>query len=425
MKRHCYLLTLVSVFLLVVASLSNSADWPQFLGPNGNGISSETGLADEWPESGPEVLWSFPVGEGFGSPVIFDGKVYVLDRVDNQQDVIRCIRLDSGEELWSFGYDAPGRLAHDGSRSIPTVDEEHVYSAGPFGDIYCISLETHKPVWNVKLTKEFGGSPPNWGFAHSPVLHGDYVLVAPMSRSAGVAALDKKTGDLVWKSPAIGGDAYTSPVITTIEGVEQILFLTNTQLSSINPKTGELFWMWDGYQCNIPIPSPTPLGEGKLFLTGGYDAGSVIVQVKKNGDDWAIEELKRIERDGSQIHQVTLYDGHLYANFNRNENISRNPMGLICMDRQGNIQWSTKNDPHIDRGGFIIVDGKIFVMGGESGILYMLKATPDQVNVLDSALMFDDLKRRENRIWAPLALSNGKLVIRNQHVMKCVNLLFK
>ncbi|MGI6457299.1 MAG: PQQ-binding-like beta-propeller repeat protein [bacterium] len=422
MKRHFCTFTLVSIFLFTVPALSISADWSRFLGPDGNGISSETGLADEWSEDGPKELWSFPLGEGFGSPAIVDGKVYVLDRVNNQQDVMRCIDLESGKELWSFGYDAPGRLSYNGSRSIPSVDEEHVYSVGPFGDVYCISLETHKPVWNRNLPKEFGGNPPNWGFAHSPVLHNEYVLVAPMSNSAGVVALNRKTGDVVWKSPAVGGEAYTTPVVTTIDGVEQILFLTQTQLSSINPKTGELFWTWDGYQCKIPIPSPAPLGEGKFFLTGGYGAGTVIVQVKKDGEDWTITELQRIRDDGAQIHQVTKYDGHLYANFNRNENISRNPMGLVCMDTQGNIQWSTKDDPSMDRGGFIIVDGKILALGGESGILYMLEATPEEVKVLNSAPMFDNLKRRDNTIWAPLALSNGRLIIRNLEVMKCLDL---
>lgn len=292
MKRHFCFLSLVSVFLFSAISSSNSADWPRFLGPNGNGISTETGLANEWPEQGPKQLWSFAMGEGFGSPAVLDGKVYVLDRVNEQQDVIRCFNLDSGEELWSSGYEAPGRLSYNGSRSIPSVDDKHVYSVGPFGDVYCFSLETHKPVWNVNLPKTFGGNPPNWGFAHSPVLHGDNLLVTPMSETTGVVALNKNAGEVVWKSPAIGGEAYTTPVIATIDGVEQILFLTQKQLSGINPKTGELFWTWEGYQCKIPIPSPTPIGEDKLFLTGGYGAGSVIVQVKKEGDSWKIEELK-------------------------------------------------------------------------------------------------------------------------------------
>lgn len=421
MHRHIFYLVLgISTFSMI--TLTHGENWPRFLGPNGNGISSETGLADEWPEEGPKELWSFDVGEGFGAPAIVDNKVYVLDRVNDQKDVMRCFDLNSGDELWSFGYDAPGRLSYDGSRSTPLVDEGNVYSVGPFGDVYCFSLETHEPVWNLSLTEDFGGNPPNWGYSHSPILHGNHVIVAPMSNSAGLVALDKQSGEVVWKSPDVGGDAYTTPVVNEIDGIDQILFLSKTHLSGINSQTGELLWSWDGYQCKIPIPSPTPLGDGKFFLSGGYDAGSVLVQVKKDGDVWSVNELHRMDENGSQIHQVALYEDHLYANFNTNENLrGRNPMGMVCLDLQGNILWSTKDDPSVNRGGFIIADEKIFVMGGENGVLYLLEATPQQVNVMDSALIFDDLKRRDNNIWAPLTLSNGKLLVRNQSKLKCLN----
>jgi outer membrane protein assembly factor BamB len=150
---------LTAVVLLVVACDSLAADWPQYLGPNRNSTSPEKGLLRSWPENGPEVLWTVTVGRGFGGPVIKGGKVYLLDRDDEVGDNLRCFDLSNGKELWNFAYDAPGSAMFPGSRSVPTVDGSHIYSCGHNGDLYCIDLNTHKPVWNKNVWTDFGGKP--------------------------------------------------------------------------------------------------------------------------------------------------------------------------------------------------------------------------------------------------------------------------
>lgn len=416
--KKSFLLFCVSLLFLLPVSLF-AAEWPQFMGPERNAISPETDIARSWPDDGPNVLWSIDVGDGFGAAAIKDEKVYILDRIGTEQDVLRCLNFQTGDEIWRYAYDAPGRLSYDGSRSVPTVDDEKVYTVGPFGHVLCLDRKTHNPLWTKHLHKDFGGFPPNWGFSQSPMLHGDMVIVAPMSDDAGLVALNKESGELIWKCPSLGGDAYSTPRITTIDGVPQVILMTKGLLSGVDLQSGKRLWQYDDYFTKIPIPNATPLGDGQLFVTGGYNGGSTVIQVSKSGSDWNIKEISRHEGHGAQVHEAILYEGHLYANLNTNENLRRNPDGLACMDLKGNIIWQTKGNPDINRGSLLIVDDLIFVMGGDDGILHLIEANPKQFNELDSAKIFEPSGRE---IWAPMALSNGKLIVRNQSVMKCLDI---
>ncbi len=154
-------LILATAFFLMAFTALNAQDWPQFLGPERNSTSPQKGILRTWPESGPEVLWTANMGIGYGGPVVKDGKVYLLDRDDKVGDNLRCFELSTGKELWGFAYAAPGEVMFPGSRSVPAIDGNYVYSCGPYGDLYCIDITTHKPVWNKNVWTDFGGDPGN------------------------------------------------------------------------------------------------------------------------------------------------------------------------------------------------------------------------------------------------------------------------
>jgi len=172
----------------------NAQDWPQFLGPERNSTSPQENIIRSWPENGPEVLWNVDVGIGYGGPVVKDGKVYLLDRDDEVGDKLRCFDLSNGEELWLFEYEAPGSVMFPGSRSVPTIDGNHIYSCGPYGDLYCIDLTTHKPVWKKNVWTDFGGKPgddseidwanreagnfPVWAISQCPLVYDDLLILA-------------------------------------------------------------------------------------------------------------------------------------------------------------------------------------------------------------------------------------------------------
>ncbi len=415
--------------LLVASQLSaNGADWHQFLGLNRDAVSLETGLAREWPAGGPRQLWTVKLGPGFGGAAIQGGEVFVLDRVSDEGDLLRCFALPTGKERWRFEYLMPGRLPHHGSRSVPTVDEKNVYTIGPFGQVHCVDRETHEPVWSLDIAVEYGALPPLFGFAQSPLLLGNLVIVAVMSEEVGLAALDAKTGREIWRTVGVG-ESFSTPALLRLNRKEQIVFLSSVRrgglLSSFDPVNGKLLWQSRNYDIRLPIPAPIQIGEGRLFLTGGYEAGSVLLDVGRDPKRMKFPELFRLER-GSQIHLPFLIDEHLFFIGNENEILeieSRHVEGgLMCVDLNGSVKWKTGASPNFGRGGMIFADGLLIIQDGQNGILRLVQPDPSGYRQLAEADVFGVGEEDDSKMWAPMALSDGKLVLRSQTELKCLDL---
>jgi outer membrane protein assembly factor BamB len=398
----------------LVASMAAAADWPQFQGPDRNGISPETGLLHAFPEGGPKVLWTVKLGVGYGGPAIRDGKVYVLDRQEDQREVLRCWDLATGKEEWSAPYDAPGTVDHNGSRSIPAVDEKYVFTVGVFGDFTCFSRADHKIVWQKNILKDFEGKKPGWAVAQSPLVYKDWVIVAPQSPTVGVAAFEKATGKVVWQSKTMGKMDYSSPLITQVAGQDQVVMENGARVVGIDPANGEILWTYEGLPVKVAqVPPPTPIGDGRFFVSGGYDAGCAMFKVEKKDGKFAATELFKNMNCNAHIHNMILYKGFLYASCNTNSKKD----GLVCLDLDGNVKWKTGNSPNLDKGNFIFADGVMYIMDGAGGQLRIVDPTPDGYKQLAEAKILEG-----KQIWAPMALSDGKLVCRDQGQMKCVDL---
>ena len=397
--------------------LAAAADWPQFLGPDRNNISPEAvKLAKTWPAEGPKVLWTAPVGAGYGGAAIVGEELFLLDRQGNQ-DVIRCLGMEGGKELWRAAYDAPGKVDHDGSRSTPAVDDKYVFTVGAFGDFCCTDRKTHAIVWRKNLLKDFGGRSPQWAVATSPLLYKDLVVVAACGSKAGLAAFTKD-GNVAWQSEPCGSMQYMSAALMKIDGVEQIAAYGNagrksTTLISVDPATGKTLWKFDKWGCDLPIASPVHAGEGKVFLTGGYGAGSVMIQVKHEPAGWSAKELWRLgsRECGSQIQDPIVAAGHLFVDNNEN---GKNG-GMVCVGLDGKVAWSAKN-PNCNKGGALLADGMIYKVDGAKGLLYLIEPSAESFKVVAQAKVLnpgDD--------WGPLAISGGKLIVRDQSQMKCLD----
>ena len=414
----------MSVMILAILSpLVLAGDWPRFLGPQGDGVVTGERLPERFPAGGPREVWSSPVGIGFGGASIVDGQVYVLDREDDARDVLRCLSLDTGKEIWRRAYEVAGKLSYPGSRSTPTVDEKLIFTVGGFGHVHAFDRQTGEVIWGFDLREKFKSPVPNWGFAQSPLLYKDWVIVAPMAEDVGLAAVDKATGEVAWKSEPVGGNTYASPKLYTLGGVEQVVFITTDGVAGIDPNTGRVLWRFDGYKNRIPIPSPTQVDDNRLFITGGYGAGSMMVRLDKSGDGFSVTELWRTE-DGTQIHPAIFHGGRLYLNGNTNETLrgkGKNAPGLMCFDLEGDVQWRSDNEPGIDRGGMIVADGRAYLLNGQSGQLHLVQLDPNGYIEADTAKIFETGGQNVN-IWAPLALSNGYLIARDQQTMKCLDL---
>ena len=417
-------------------SVGDSLDWPQYLGPKGNGVSMQKGVLRSWPDKGPEVLWIAEVGIGFGGPVVKDGKIYLLDRDDAAGDKIRCLNLSNGKELWSFSYNAPGSVMFPGSRSVPVVDSSFVYSCGPYGDLYCIDINTHKPVWNKNVWKDFGGDKiPTWAISQCPIVYGDLLIIASQAPGAGVVAYDKLTGDVKWKTPSLGGTGYVSPSIVKIGTEDQIVMISASNGSEgeagggkvvgIAPLNGSILWEYANWQCTIPVPGAFDAGEGRILVLGGYNAGSAMIKVEKKPDgSFSVTELFKNPDFGEHTKPPLLINGYFYAQYSTNERRD----GLVCMSIDGKVMWKTGRSPSFDKGSMIFADGLILATDGAKKI-YLIEPDPSGFKPLASSELLggsQGLMQKAMAVkfgtqnWAPMALAEGRLLIRDQSMLMCV-----
>jgi outer membrane protein assembly factor BamB len=414
---------LLAMLMTVTAA---QADWPQYLGPKRNAVVSDSRLARSWPDGGPRIIWSFPLGRGYGGASVHRGEVFVLDRIAKQSDVLRCIDLESGTEEWNYAYGAPGRHSHPGSRTVPTVDTDHVWTVGPFGHFHCISRKTHRPVWSHNLLHAFEAEEPQWGVSQSPLLYGDMVIVAPQGKKGGVVAFDRTTGMLRWASRKLtGAPCYVSPIRVKIDGVDQIVMVSASdredesirgEVVAFDPASGDVLWAFGGFNTYVNIATPAVVGDGRLFLTnastgGHWDPISVMLKVKRQGHDFAVKELYRTGAAAGKMQAPVVHEGYLYFN------AVRQPKAMCCVSLAGKVMWQEAPDFYL--GAFILADDLMLIQDGKNGDLCLVEPSPSGYKELARARLFPD---KQGEPWAPLALSKGKLLIRDGEQMLCVDL---
>jgi len=400
----------------LMANACLAADWPQYGGPNRTNISAEKNLPRTFPAGGLKVVWTTEVGAGYGGAAIQDDKVYILDRNAGRGDVLRCLDLATGKDEWSYSYPAPGKVSHDGSRSVPSVDDKYVFTVGCFGQVCCISKQTHKPVWSKNIMKDFGegGKLPMWGYSQSALLYKDVVIIAPQTDEAGLVALEKATGKERWRSEPVGAAHYVSPIVRNIGGVDQAIIVNKNGASAVDAATGKKLWNFSGWSCKISIPNVTSIGDGRVVITGGYKAGTVMIKVSQVDGKWQAKELWRNNNINSQMNPALLYKGHLYFNSYSNEASD----GLMCVDLNGKILWKTGTSPSFERGHTLLVDGMLYIIDGAAGSLHLVELSPDgykEVGKVEGLL-------GGKEIWGPLSLCGTKLIIRDQSKMLCIDL---
>jgi len=436
---------ILTAFLLVLlAARINAQDWPQYLGPDRNSTSPQKGILRSWPEKGPEILWTVNVGLGYAGPIVRDGRVYLLDREDKVADIMRCLDFSSGKELWKFSYEAPGTSMYPGSRSVPAIDGNYVYSCGHNGDLYCIDINTHKPVWHKNVWTDFGGTKlPIWAISQCPLIYGNLLIILSQAPEAGLIAYNKLTGAIVWKTPNLGNETYASPAIVKIAGEDHIAMVisytnpighrelpqTMGKIVGIRPQTGEILWEYNNWQNHIQVASALDAGEGRILVVGGYELGTAMVKVEKKTDGkYSVTEIFRHNDFGDHTKPPIMYKGYFYAQFSTNSKRD----GLACMDMNGKVLWKTMRNPPFDKGSMILADGLIIATDGRS-ILYLIEPDPTGFKPLASAELLNEGGTVSTdptgprvvgspQSWAPLALADGKLLIRDKTRLMCVKL---
>ena len=394
---------LFGAWYLVGGVLGAEADWPQWRGPNRDGISSETGFLKNWPKAGPKVLWHIPLGDGYSGISIAQGKAYTMFAEGNDEFVI-CLDASDGKEIWRFRSGAKfTEQRGDGPRSMPTVDGDSVFALGAEGKLYALDAHSGTELWSHNFVEEFGSSVPTWGFSSSPIVEGDLVLVeAGGKNEQAIVAFDKKSGDVVWTTHT-DDVGYSSPISIDFGGVRQIIFLTSKTLLSVAPENGQIYWKYSWPE-GINIATPIFIPDDKIFISASYDKGAVLVRMIAAGDGIGIEEVWKSRVMKNHFNSSVLQDDYLYGFDNAI---------LTCIEvNTGEEQWQHRG---FDKGSLLLADGHLIILG-EGGKLGLAEANPSEYREKALFQLFDD------KCWTVPTLAGGRLYLRTQQEMVCLDL---
>lgn len=399
----------------MLPAASAAADWPQFRGPQRDNISRETGLSRKWPAAGPKVLWSVPVAQGYAGAAIAAGRVFHHDYDESKNEwCVNCRTFADGKLLWQFREQREIRPNHAITRTVPAVDARFVFSLDPKAVLHCLDVKTGKQVWRKNLVADYKATIPSWYNGQCPLMEADRLIVAT-GGAAVLVALDKATGKDIWRTPNPGNllMSHSSVMPAILGGVKQYLYGTLKGPLGVAASDGRLLWEFPR-KFNVALaPSPLAIGEDRVFLTGSYDAGSVMVRLKKNGSAFHAEAVFDMTTNewNSEVHTPILHNGHLFA-------VGKKKRGLFtCLTMDGKQIWTTEGKAAFGLGSYLLADGLFFVMEGDTGKLHMIEASTAGFKELGAAQVLAG-----QEVWAPMALSGGRMVLRDLTKMVCIDL---
>ena len=404
--------------LLLLTAAAQAADWPQWRGPQRDGISSETGLLQSWSADGPAVQWRTRLGNGFSGISIANGRVFTMFARGADEFAI-CLDAATGAERWRHrtGPYYKETQGGDGPRSTPTVEGEIVYVLGATGKLFALAAASGVPIWEKDLVAEFDSEVPKWGFSTSPLIEGDLLLVEAGGRDGNfvvdmvidrktavtAVALDKATGATAWT--ALNEKmSYSSPIAFTAAGARQLAYFTAYSLTGLAPEDGRVYWRYP-YKTRYDVSAATPIfiPPNRLFISTGDDNGGVVLQIKSHGDSLAIEPVWQNKKMKNHFGTSVLYDNHLYGFDNAI---------LKCLDAHtGQEKWKTRG---YGKGTLIVADGQLIVLG-EEGQLGLVEATPAGFREKTKAQVLN------GRCWTMPSLADGRLYVRDESEIVCLN----
>jgi outer membrane protein assembly factor BamB len=408
-------LKIAAVWIVCLTSLAlRAADWPQFLGPNRNGISPETNLAGAWPADGPPVRWKKEIGQGFSGPAVAGGKLILFHR-QADKEIIDCLDAKTGAGLWHFDY-ATGYQDDfgfdEGPRATPAIADGKVYTMGAEGFTHCLDARSGKEIWNFDCKEKFQCAKGFFGMDCSPLVEGGLIILNIGGRDgAGIIALDKTTGALRWKH----GDAeagYSSPVAATINGTRYALVFTRAGLTVLNPLTGAAYFdfPWRSRE-EASVNAATPLVDGNLiFLTASYGTGAVLLRVENGG-------VKKVWSgdDSLSCHYATpvLDQGYLYGIDGRADPGMQPRPSLRCVElKTGHVCWSQDD---FGAASVTLAGGQLFILT-ENGEMLRAAVNPKEFHVAARAQILP------LGVRAFPALADGCLYARSKDKLVCVSL---
>jgi outer membrane protein assembly factor BamB len=398
---------------LAAVSFAAAADWPQWRGPNRDERSSEIGLLASWPKDGPKLLWTLKeAGVGYSGPAIVGDRLYTMGAIDNKEAVY-AVDVATGKKLWSTEV---GEQCDDGGfhgpRSTPTVDGKHLYALGGHGDLLCIDRESGSTLWHTSFKKDLKGQMAHgWGYCESVLVDGDKLLCTPGGEKGTLAALDKGTGKVLWRSTDFKDAASSASLVpVTFGGKHQVIQLTHETVAGVAVEDGHLLWSHKRQGSTAVIPTPV-VSDHFVFTTSGYGVGCNLVSLSAEGDVIKADEVYKNKNMVNHHGGVVLLGDHLYG--------YSDGKGWVCQDfKTGTIVWAEKK---LGKGSLTYADGHLYCLSEDNGTVVLAAASPDGWKESGRFQIPHEGKDVENggRIWTHPVVANGKLYLRNQEKLFC------
>jgi outer membrane protein assembly factor BamB len=392
--------------------------WPGFRGLNLDAIFTEDlsgPLNLRWETHKPTVLWDIELGEGYAGAAVSNGRVYVLDYDQSKEgDAIRCLSLDDGREIWRYFYRVKIKRNHGMSRTVPVVAGDCVITFGPKCHVVCLDSATGVLRWKRDLVHEDGAEVPAWYAGQCPLVDGERLVLGVGGTNALVMALDYRTGDVIWETPNPKSwkMTHSSLVPMDLGGEKTYVYCTSGGVVGVSAIDGRLLWRYQDWRINIAnVPTPLIIDKERVFLSGGYNSGAMMLAVKQVGKEYIPEPLFRLDAKvfGSDQQTPIYYKDHIYG--------VRPDEQLVCMDLNGNIEWTSSSANKFGLGPYMIINDLIFVMDDE-GHLTVAKAIPDAYQPLTTSRVLEG-----HESWGPMAFVSGRLIVRDLTRMKCLDIL--
>ena len=374
--------------------------WTNFRGPKRDGRYDEATVSTNWPSTGLPVVWKQPVGVGYASFVVADGKAYTIEQ-RRSQEVVAAYDINNGRELWTQKWNAEfSDSTGDGPRATPTWEQGRVYALGATGELRCLDANNGSVIWGKNILNDNSAKNLPWAMAASPLIVDDKVIVLPGGGNGkSVVAYNKNTGAPVWK--ALGDpQAYVSPMLVELAGRRQIVVVSSYRVVGLAPENGALLWSypWDT-DMGINVSQPIMVDKNRFFISSGYGKGAALVEVKGSGDSFTASTVWENKNMKNKFNSSVLHNGYVYG---LDEGI------LVCLDvNTGERKWKEGRYGY----GQVVLAGNHLIVTSDQGDLALVNASPDKYT---EVARFSAV---QGQTWNYPAIANGKLLVRNSNEM--------
>lgn len=406
-------------------SSSLTGKWASFRGEQADNIIRTSDAVNVSDEAYP-VLWNVETGEGHAAPVIYNGRVYILDYNEQlSSDALRCLSLETGEELWRRWYRVPIKRNHGFSRTVPAVSDDYVITIGPEGHVMCCDPVTGDMKWSLDMQKQFNTEVPFWYTGQCPLVDDGTLVLAPSGKDALLVGVDCLTGEIRWTTPnTVDFTMSHSSVVLMNPGNKKTYVYIGVGgvcgVSAEESDKGSLLWNVSQWQPSVVAPSPVQLSSNRIFLVAGYGNGGALLRVDRSGSGWSasiVDRFKPSEGLASEQQTPILYNDMLLSIMPKDGGAQRGRLVYYSSSDLRNPVWTSSSDERFGMGPYLIINDNLFLFD-DVGVLYVYSIQPRSLSMLKKQVIIEDAVDA----WGPLAYADGMLIVRDAHNVKCIKI---